>query len=250
MKIKVVTVCKNEERIMPFFINHYEPWVDEILIIDGYSTDKSIEIAMDLGKGKTKIKTWPTDTGQYVDDVLLQEIRNNAWKDGAENFDWMIVCDNDELLYHPKIHDMLLQFKNQRVTYPRIIGYDMVSLDFPDAILPITHQVKRGIRSGAYTKNIIFNPQKITDMRWIPGSHGASPIGEVVPQKYWEDVLKLLHYRRLSYAYHIDKAKIAHSRMGEVNLKSGMGYHNKLIVDQCTEEFYLQEYFNTSLIIK
>jgi glycosyltransferase involved in cell wall biosynthesis len=45
MKIKLVTVCKDEERIMPFFINHYEPWVDEILIVDGHSTDKSVEIA-------------------------------------------------------------------------------------------------------------------------------------------------------------------------------------------------------------
>jgi glycosyltransferase involved in cell wall biosynthesis len=249
MKIKVVTVCKDEERIMPFFINHYEPWVDEILIIDGHSSDRSVEIALDLGKGKTKIQTWSKDTGQYVDDVLLGEIRNSAWKDGAENFDWMIVCDNDELLYHPKIYDILLQFKAQRVTYPNVVGYDMASLDFPDPKFPITRQVKRGKRSIAYTKNVIFNPQKITDMRWSAGSHDASPVGEVIPSKYGEDVLKLLHYRRLSYSYHIDKAKIAYSRMCENNIRQGMGLHNKIFIDEWTEEIYIQAHMQTSIVI-
>jgi hypothetical protein len=53
----------------------------------------------------------------------------------------MIVCDNDELLYHPKMYDILLQFKNQRVTFPTVVGYDMISLRFPDYNQPITNQI-------------------------------------------------------------------------------------------------------------
>jgi hypothetical protein len=249
MKIKVVTICKDEERIMPFFIKYYEPWVNEILIIDGHSTDKSIEIALDLGKGKTKVQTWPSDNGQYVDDVLLQEIRNNAWKNGAENFDWMIVCDNDEFLYHPKIYDTLLDFNRRGITMPNVVGYDMASLIFPDYNLPIVDQIKTGIRSRDYTKNVIFNPKKISSMGWSVGSHNNTPMGEIIYPKYGDDVLKLLHYRRLSYPYHIDKARISYARLCENNIRQGMGHHNKIIAEQWTEEMYIQEYTKTSIVI-
>jgi glycosyltransferase involved in cell wall biosynthesis len=248
MKIKLVTVCKDEERIMPFFIKYYEPWVDEILIIDDHSTDRSVEIALDLGKGKTKIQRWSANAAQYMDDVVLREIRNTAWKDGAENFDWMIVCDNDEFLYHPNIYDILLEFRNKRVTYPTVVGYDMASLNFPDYNFPIVDQIKTGIKSTDYTKNVIFNPKKILDMGWTVGNHFATPVGEVIPQKYGEDVLKLLHYSRLSYSYHINKAKMRYSRQSENNIQNGMSNHYKEII-KWTEEIYIQEYMKTSIVI-
>jgi glycosyltransferase involved in cell wall biosynthesis len=248
MKIKVVTVCKNEERIMPFFIKNYEPWVDEILVIDRYSTDKSVEIALDLGKGKTKIQTWSKDTGHYLDDIVLQEIRNTAWKDGAENFDWMVVCDNDELLYHPKMYDTLLDFNKRGITIPNVVGYDMASMDFPDCNLPIVDQIKTGIRSRNYTKNIIFNPKKISSMGWSEGSHNSAPVGEIIYPKYGDDVLKLLHYSRLSYSYYINKAKIRHSKLSENNIRYNMGHHYKEIIEW-SEETYVQEYSKTSIVI-
>lgn len=130
MKIRVMTVCKNEEQIMPFFIKHYEPWVNEIVIIDGYSTDNGLKIAEKLGNGKVKIKRAPYDDGKYIDDAILNKIRNEEWKDGIENFDWAIVCDNDELLYHPNILSKLKEYKDTGITLPKIDGYQMMSKFF------------------------------------------------------------------------------------------------------------------------
>lgn len=60
MKISVVIPTKNEEKTIAEIIDGVKPYADEILVIDGHSTDKTREIALskgvrvelDRGKGK------------------------------------------------------------------------------------------------------------------------------------------------------------------------------------------------------
>lgn len=250
MKIRLMTVCKNEERIMPFFIKHYESWVDELIIVDGGSTDRGLEIATELGNGKVKIKRAPYDDGKYVDDDILKRIRNEEWREGKENFDWIIVCDNDELLYHPHILDKLGEYKQKGITFPRVEGYQMMSQTFPDPSHKITDQVKRGYPDNSYNKHIIFDPNKISNPNYLWGSHISYPDGHVVYSEHTE--LKLLHYRMLSYEYHMNKAKIAYDNLArhtELCRKYNFGHHNGEILEKCTRESFDREFERTAQVV-
>lgn len=247
MKIKVLTLCKNEEIIIPYFIQHYISWVDEIVIIDGNSTDKSLEIAKSLGKDKVRIKRCEYDSGNEVNDDLFKYIRNNEWKENAEQFDWIIVCDADEFLYHENLYEKLINYKNNNITLPRTKGYHMIGTQMPVANLPLTSQIKKGTPDPLYNKNIIFNPKVIKEINYDVGSHTCEPVGNV---KSSEDALTLLHYRKLSYSYCLEKAKTALSRMSQLNMDKGWGWHNLHIVRSYTADLHMQEYNNAVEVIK
>lgn len=216
MKIRVQVVNKNEEELMPFFIKHYS-FADEIVIVDGFSTDNSIKIAKELGGDKVKVVR--LDDGRVADDSQLLHIRNNAWKEGKENFDWQIVVDMDEFLYHP---DLINFLKNTDCTIPLVHGFDMISKEFPDPSLPLFDQVSRGVRDKiVLDKSIIFNPNKV-DINYEIGCHTAKPTGEVI---YSKEPLFMLHFKWLGLEYLIRKSTYIKNRLSDLNKKKGWGYH-------------------------
>lgn len=246
MRIKLLTLCKNEEVIMPFFIRHYISWVDEINIVDGYSADKSIDIANALGGNKVKIVKHALDTGKEINDDIFKNIRNTAWKENAEAFDWIIVCDMDEFLYHPDLVNKLIEFKKKNITLPRVQGYNMIGLTMPTPDLPLTQQIKKGTPDWLYSKHIIFDPKAIKNINYDEGSHRCKPEGTVC---FSEEHLLLLHYRKLSYDYCLEKAKVAYSRMSELNKIRDWGVHNLHLIKNHTEQTHLQEYNNAINVI-
>jgi FkbM family methyltransferase len=246
MKIRVMAVCKNEEAIMPFFIRHYVQFVDEILLIDGHSTDNSIVEALRYGQGKVKIKN--LDEGKELDDVTLMNIRNFAWKEGRADFDWQIVCDMDEFLFHPDTLGKLMEYKEAGVTIPKIAGYNMISMEFPkNDQRQITDQIIRGVRDSKWLdKSMIFNP-KVVDINYEMGCHTANPSGEV---KYSENFeLALLHYKWLSHEYFTSRAAAANARRSEENIKNNLGFHLPIFAEMPKAE-YLERFIEAKPIIE
>ena len=243
MKIRVVTLCKNEETIMPFFMQHYLPWVTDIVIFDGKSTDSTLDIAKKLGGDKVIIKRFPGDSGAFVDDRLFKKIRNEGWKEDALNYDWIIVCDADEFLYSKTLYAKLAEYKSIGVTLPKTQGYEMIGLQHPDPSNPLIEQITRGVYSEVYNKNIIFDPSHVKELNYYEGGHVCSPVGNVVPSN---DSLLLLHYRMLSYDYFVAKARLAVSRMSKLNLENNWGYHNNRYAFNHTLEDY-RAFYDTSV---
>ena len=224
-------------------MQHYLPWVTDIVIFDGKSTDNTLNIAKKLGGDKVIIKRFPGDTGSVVDDHLFKKIRNDGWKEDALNYDWIIMCDADEFLYSKNLVAKLTEFKNTGITFPKTRGYEMISLQHPTPGMPLINQITRGVYSAVYNKSIIFDPHNVKELNYHEGGHMCSPVGNIVSS---DDVLLLLHYRMLSYNYFVEKARLTVSRLSKLNLKNNWGYHNQRYAFNYTVNDY-EAFYNTSI---
>ena len=84
----VVAISYNEERDLPRFIEHLLPWVDEIVIVDDGSTDRTQKIAEE-GGAKVKFIVSPRVEGEYYSH------QRNKGIDAATS-DWLLHMDIDE----------------------------------------------------------------------------------------------------------------------------------------------------------
>ncbi len=84
----VVAISYNEERDLPGFLDCLLPWVDEIVIVDDGSTDRTEEIAK-AGGHKVKFVSSKREHGEYFSH------QRNKGIDRAES-DWLLHMDIDE----------------------------------------------------------------------------------------------------------------------------------------------------------
>lgn len=218
MKIKVSALCYNEEKMLPFFLNHYGAFCDKIVIFDNYSTDKSVEII----KAHPKAELRYYSTQNKVDDDMYIRLKNIIHRADYQNYDWQIVVDIDEFLYHPNIRECLSQYSKQGITLPKVKGYQMVSSEFPTTSeKQIYEQVDKGVYSSDYSKLVVYNPQKISNMRYTIGCHSCKPQGSVIQSATTQ--LKLLHYKFISYRFVIERYKLYKHRLSNQNITKKWG---------------------------
>ena len=86
--IGVVAISYNEERDMPGFLANLLPWVDEIVIVDDGSSDKTAELALAAGS-KVNFILSPRIEGEYYADQRNKGIN-------AAQSDWLLHLDIDE----------------------------------------------------------------------------------------------------------------------------------------------------------
>lgn len=86
--VGVVAISYNEQEDLPGFINHLIEWVDELVIVDSGSTDKTIEIINNSNFDIKLIKTTMEQAGGYAS-------LRNLGVEGC-NSDWVINMDIDE----------------------------------------------------------------------------------------------------------------------------------------------------------
>jgi len=232
MRIRVIACCLNEEDMLPFFLQHYSSFVDEILIFDGGSTDRSYDIIKQWPKAKLFIRQ-----DDVMDERLLTGVRNDFYKVGRENWDFVIIVDVDELLWHTNIISKLQIYKDEGVTIPKVTGYDMYSKTFPNfnPNKTIIDQIKTGKRNDEWqSKNCIFNP-KAVDINYEFGCHRCHPTGNVVYNSFPE--LLLLHYNHVGFSHFIKRHKFNAARMSEFNKQHNLAFHIPLWAKMTEEEF-------------
>ncbi len=86
MKINLVMIVKNEERSLERCLRTVDNLVDEVIVVDTGSTDKTVEIAEEMG-AKVFSFTWVND---------FSAARNYALE--QSDADWNLVLDGDEYL--------------------------------------------------------------------------------------------------------------------------------------------------------
>lgn len=238
--IELFTICYNEEKILPFFLDHYA-FCDKITIYDNSSTDNSVNIARNYRL--TNVEVINYDTNNTLDDSVYLQIKNNVWKNS--NCDYVIIVDIDEFLYHPNIKQFVVDTR-QPIYKP--YGYNMVSESFPISG-KITSEIKTGVPDINYSKQVLFSPLYISEINYTPGCHHADPTDKtgciVSPTLYNE--LKLLHYKNISIDYRLDKHKLYSSRFSEYNKATGAGIHYMYSQESQHAEF--NSFLNNSTIV-
>ena len=218
MIIHAHILAYNEEKILPFTLDYYSVICEQIFVYDNMSTDSSDEIY----KRYPKVTVVKWDSNNEINDTNYIMIKNSCYKTNSVNVDWVIVCDCDEILYHPNLINMLKYYQKIGVDVPRIDGHDMVSENFPeyDGKL-ITEIVKTGGETyKPMCKNIVFNPKKNINFGY--GAHKMFCDN----CKYSDDAeLMLLHYKFLGLDYVAKRYGMLEQRLSEFNKQNGLGSH-------------------------
>jgi glycosyltransferase involved in cell wall biosynthesis len=104
--VTAIIPCKNEEANIAAAIQAVS-WADEILVVDSYSTDRTVAIAKELG---VKVLQRPFDT----------HARQKNWAIDQAAHNWIFLLDADErvpLLLSVEIKNLLHNQQNTQVAY-------------------------------------------------------------------------------------------------------------------------------------
>lgn len=179
MRVEVFTVVKGGGYILPYYLKHYRSVLPNAIIniFDNGCTEEEIVLCKNAGCNIIKV-SYP----DYLPEFVARETihKNNIWKNTSA--DWVIVCDQDELLQisEADIEALacdIVQFK----------GFNMVDIRNERNPELFTH----GFESETYNKCSLFRP-RIGDINYMPGAHDCKPLQGVVNKLNY----KLLHYNR------------------------------------------------------
>lgn len=215
--IHYYSLCWNEEKILSLVLDYYSEFCEKMIIMDNESDDNSRSIIQSYPNAK--VRTYSSN-GEIRDDIYL-EIKNNVWKESRGKADWVIVCDTDEILFHPGLMEKLDELKAKGISIIKPYGFDMFSETFPEKNLL---EIKTGVEDNRHLRKcIIFNPNMIDEINFKAGCHKCYPQGKV--KFYDKDDFKLLHYKSLSLEYLINRYEMFRKRLSDFNLENKLGKH-------------------------
>lgn len=186
----------NEARVLPLFLRHYEKFVDKIVVWVEPSTDGTEDILR--AHPKVWLLDWPH---RGLDDDEFKATFNH-WprKLAAEHgIDWAIVCDADELLWHPNPAKAFATYETDAM---KATGYALIDPKGfkKDNGKQVYEQVKTGVRQDNYDKQIIFRPSFPIDF-----SHGRHEVHSYGGRLSKEPTWKLFHLHHLWGVEHTEE---------------------------------------------
>lgn len=227
--IEVIAICYNEEKMIPFFLDHYSKFADKITIYDNESTDSSRNLLLGFDKRPLEIREY--STSNTLDDSVYLQIKNHVWKNSS--CDYVIIVDMDEFLYHPNIKKFIEE--TQADAY-RPVGYNMVSEEFPVSG-PLHETTTLGQYAENYSKIVLFR-SNLSDINFSLGCHEAVPTrGQHQITPHTDPELKLLHYKNLSFDYRWNRHQLYKNRFSQYNKNTGCGYHYDFSNEKQLEDF-------------
>ena len=231
MKIEAYIVCWNEEKLLPFTLDHYSQFCDRIVVLDNYSDDSSFDIASKYPK--VHIEQWhglqeEDEDGNLkpvFDERAQIRIKEQSFLAFGEGADWVMVVDADEFYYHPNMREKLEEYMNAGINYPLVEGFEMISKYFPkyDGGL-LVDKVKTGWNEPGMDKRCIFDPRVGLGSQLCFGSHGMYMRDDLAVESS-EAEIKLLHYKELSVDHLISRRKQLLARRSKHNAQEGLCDH-------------------------
>ena len=216
--------------MIPFFLRHYEPLVDRIVIFDDRSTDRSVKLLT----ASCKVEMRRLASGPSSILMSMEEL-SRCWKESRGRADWIIITDIDEHIYHRGLRDYLERCAGDGVTILEPIGYDMISADFPVVDSVLAESIRRGIRPFLLDKKAVFDPNAIEEINYTVGRHVAQPTGHVTFPAEREVIL--LHYKHLGFEYLRRRSKALKDRKTDYDREREWGVHYFRSVEEMKFDF-------------
>ena len=175
-------------------------------------------------------------SGNQIRDDIYLHIKNNVWK-SSRDFDYVILADADEFLYHEDMPKFLADSKSKGITVFKPEGYWMIAdKDYKvSKDCDLLKEVFLGIRGISNDKLVLFDP-KLEEINYFAGCHSANPKGDVNHYISSGD-LKLLHYKYLGLDDFIPKQEARGKRLSDLNKMYGLGLHYLLDADTHRKEY-------------
>lgn len=245
IKISAYFITYNSEKILPHLLKYYKTFCSKITIIDNCSTDSTEQICKQY-----EVSFLRFNTNETFNDLANISIKNEIWKKDIEEFDYIIVGDNDEFLNHPDgIINFLSDKSNLGYTIFKPIGYHMIGdLDLTlNADDNIFKTINKGYPVSSMNKPILFNCKKVYNMNYCVGCHNCNPEGNI---KIYENdnSFKLLHYKFLGLNYHLDRCNSLAKRLSQFNKSNNLGTYY-LENEEYHKRDYMHFYNNRQIIL-
>lgn len=206
--IEVHTICWNEESLLPLFLSHYSSFATKIVVWDNHSDDASQDLVRECERAE--LQTYDSENQSSNDRYL--DVKNHCWKETQA--DWVIVCDIDELIYHPDLLNLLTNSTAQ------ILKCDGFNVTGPSIDRTPRFDVWKGKHAPQYCKPAVFRAS-IGEIRYAYGCHTARPQFPIEPSE-----IKLLHCQFLrSVDDLIDRYRRLAARKSPRDFKRGLSYH-------------------------
>lgn len=187
MRIDLYCHVYNDAYMLAYWLRHYEQLVDRIFIYDAGSTDGTRELAQ--AHPKVKLIDW--DCHEVNEQAYIDLAHSAPMQYSKGEADWFIWADADELIYHPRLLEVLADHTSKGHTVLQADeGYAM----FHDGLVDTPGQIYDVVRTGSehdiYRKAIVINPNE-AQFTFSWGKHYTYPQGSTVvtPAEF-----VLLHY--------------------------------------------------------
>lgn len=198
LKIDVYSIMRNEIKILPYFLRHYETFADRIFVWDDGSDDGTREML----EAHSKVKVLPLNLGGADDIYFVQHLWPQYRKISRGYADWVICVDADEFIYHPNIMGKLEELESRGIKKVCCIGFTMFHPTFPITTGQIYDEVKLGFNDKWSTKTVLFTPD--IDIKWTSGRHQCS---QRHIKSVWDTGINLLHFRHLGWEHFLERTK-------------------------------------------
>lgn len=194
MKICVYTITHNAADLLPFFIRHYLSFAQRIVAWDDKSDDATRQI---LGShALIETKEWPYQPG--INEDLFLKFWQEVIPEAIGEFDWLMIVDPDEFLWHKDMPGLLWEEKKRYTEVVRTTGFNMVGNGYPkdDGKSQIYEINPMGVPAPVYSKPVVFRPH--VPINWVRGKHALENCN---PKVSADAPIKLLHYRYMGAEY-------------------------------------------------
>ncbi len=180
---------------------------------DQYSTDGSEELAKSLG---FEVRNFGSRS--QLNDQWYLDVKNHCWKEErGKGVDYVIVCDADEFVQVAQ-YERPVMLPNPSA--PRVLGFNMISDVLPKENI---FEVNTGEYSESYSKQAIFNPDKVEEINFVHGCHRNNMVGDITRDGIQ---FRLFHFRQIGGVQRlIDRHAVYRSRKSAFNETHGMGIH-------------------------